>query len=185
MYTISRAHGFVPAFLNSPNLRAVPADIVQAVRKRLSANAKQKEPNARYQLPFKAGDKIRIAVEELFNSIKLKIKAKTYKASHHATYSGQVCTFKLQDANNRVSILELKDTYPRGACLLVPPTAKDDTVDDENDFSQDDEDDAVEPLEVAVPTPAAAKKATGKRKPSQTDGLPMTRELRSAKQRKA
>jgi hypothetical protein len=91
----------------------------------------------------------------------------------------------LQDANNRGSILELKDTYPRGACLLVPPTAKDDTVDDENDFPQDDEDDAVEPLEVAVPTPAAAKKATGKRKPSQTDGLPVTRELRSAKQRKA
>jgi transposase InsO family protein len=61
--TISRAHGFVPAFLNSPNL---PVDIIQAVRKRLSANAKQTQPNARYQPPLKAGDKIRIAVEELF-----------------------------------------------------------------------------------------------------------------------
>jgi Integrase core domain len=182
--TMSRAHGFLPAFLNTS---ALPADIIIAVRKRLSANAKQKEPNARYQPPLKAGDKIRIAVEELFNSIKLKIKAKKYKASHHATFSGQVFTVKMQDANNRVSIIELKDTYPRGACLLVPPNAKDDTVDDEQDFLQDDEeDDIVEPLEVAAPAPApAAKKATGKRKPSQTDGLPVTRELRSGKKRKA
>jgi transposase InsO family protein len=177
--TMSRAHGFIPAFLNSPSL---PADIIQAVRKRLSANAKQKEPNARYQPPLKAGDKIRIAVEELFNSIKLKIKDKTYKASHHATYSGQIFTVRMQDANNRVSIMELKDTYPRGACLLVPSDAKDDTVDNEQDFLQDGQDDSTETeLVDAAPAPAAVR-ATGKRK-SQTDGLPVTRELRSAKRK--
>jgi hypothetical protein len=153
--TISRAHGFIPAFVNSPTL---PVDIIHAVRKRLAANARQKEPNARYQKPLKAGDKIRIAVEELFNSIKLKTKAKTYKASHHATFSAQVFTIRQQDANNRVSIMELKDTYPREACLLVPPNEKDDTEDDEKDFLQNGEgDDSVEPPEAAAPTPTAAK----------------------------
>jgi hypothetical protein len=177
--TISRAHGLVPAYLNSPSL---PADILQAVRKRLSANAKQTQPNARYQPPLKADDRVRIAVEELDNAIKLQIKDGSYKPSHHATYSGQVFTEKSQDANNRVSIMELTDTYPRGACLLVPPDAKDDTVDVEQEFLQDgEEDDALQEREIAP----APQKATGKRKQSQTDGLPVTRKLRSAKQRKA
>jgi transposase InsO family protein len=48
--TISRAHGFVPAFLNSPNL---PADIIQAVRKRLSANAKQTQPNLMHDISLR------------------------------------------------------------------------------------------------------------------------------------
>jgi uncharacterized protein (DUF2267 family) len=93
-----------------------------------------------------------------------------------------VFTVKRQDENNRVSILELKDTYPRGACLLVPSDAEDDTVDHEQDFLQDGQNDSTETEPVAAATAPAAVRAIGKRK-SQTDALPVTRELRSAKRK--
>jgi hypothetical protein len=70
--------------------------------------------------------------------------------------------------------MELKDTYPRGACLLVSAYAKDDTVDDEQDFIQDGKEDNPEQEPVTAASAPAAK-TTGKRKPSQTDGLPVTR----------
>ena len=95
-----------------------------AVLAKLNQNAKQTNPNLKYQKPLKHGDKIRIALEALDNDAKRQIKAGTYKPSHHPTFSDEIFTVKKQDANNFVSLvtnkpLLAKDRFKRGDCLLI------------------------------------------------------------------
>jgi transposase InsO family protein len=154
--TVNKAHGFMPSALNKSDL---PEAIVDEVNRKLASNAEQTAPNARFQKFLEPGSKIRITLEELDPRIQQQIKAGTYKASHNQTYSSKVFTVRKQDTQNRVAVEGLSYTFSRGACLLVPDSARDLTK------------------EVA-PEPVAAK---GKRKPSQTDSILPTRKLRSAK----
>jgi hypothetical protein len=164
--TVSSSHGFIPSQICRP-LDQLQPEVVKAVDERLRSNAEQTQPNLRFQPPLLPGQKIRIEKGALSTKIRLAQKAGTLKASHSAPFSGKVFTVKRQRADNRVEIEENTDLYSRGACLLV--------ADDAKSYKDDDLDD-VQNAAVA-PQPKAASK---KRGPSQTDGLPVTRKLRSA-----
>jgi hypothetical protein len=164
--SVSSSHGFIPSQICKPVDQLRP-DVVKAVDTRLRANAEQTQPNLRFQPFLLPGQKIRIEKSELSTKIRLAQKAGTFKASHSAPFSGKVFTVKRQRSDNMVEIEENTDLYSRGACLLVGDDAK--------SYKDDDLDD-VQNAAVAPPPKAPSKK----RGPSQTDGLPVTRKLRSA-----
>jgi hypothetical protein len=164
--SVSSSHGFIPSQICKPVDQLSP-EVVKAVDARLKANAQQTQPNLRFQPFLMPGNRIRIEKGELSTRIRLAQKAGTFKASHSAPFSGKVFTVKRQRADNLVEIEENTDLYSRGACLLV--------ADDAKSYKDDDLDDV---QNAAVkPAPKAPSK---KRGPSQTDGLPVTRKLRSA-----
>jgi transposase InsO family protein len=165
--TFSSSHGFIPSQICKP-VDQLPPEVVKAIDARLKANAQQTQPNLCFQPFLLPGNKIRIEKGELSTKIKLAQKEGSFKASHSAPFSGTVFTVKRQRADNFVEIEENTDLYSRGACLLVADDAK---------SYEDDDLDAVQNAAVA-PAPKAASK---KRGPSQTDGLPVTRKLRSQK----
>jgi transposase InsO family protein len=120
--TQSRATTYPPAVLHNP---ALPPNIIADVLKKLNSNAEGGEPNKRFQPPLFRGDLVRIAVEELDSSIRLKIKDKSYKPSHEATYSKQIFTVVNQSSDNYVTVLEKKGLkFTRGGCLRIPKTTK-------------------------------------------------------------
>eukprot|EP00953_Heterococcus_sp_UTEX-ZZ885_P009619 5660-Heterococcus_DN1.PRE.1 len=82
--TVHSSHGFIPALLHRSNLEA---GIIDEVLKRLNAQAQGRDVNLRYQPMLMPGDKVRIEVGELLNSIKLQQKAGSYKPSHTNTFS--------------------------------------------------------------------------------------------------
>jgi hypothetical protein len=116
--------GFISAMLNSHTLAA---NLKKAVQEKLQQNAQGTQPNARYQKPLMPGDRIRIAVEELDNSIRQKIKNHVYKFSHHAVFSEKVFITVRQDKNTFVHVEGTKNLYPRGSCLYVPPGTSEDS----------------------------------------------------------
>jgi transposase InsO family protein len=156
--TVSSAHGFIPAQLNKLLL---PPAVVAEVNKRLEANSEQRAPNAKYHKLLHSGDRVRIAVEQLDNSIAQKIKNKQWKPSMNQTYSSRVYTVKSQNALNRVAIEGLTFTIPRGGVLLVNDDAKDLTK-----------------IVEAAPQVVQQK---GKKRMQQTDFVLPTRKLRSDK----
>jgi Integrase core domain len=168
--SVHSSTGFIPALLNKPNLD--PA-VIKAVLTKLNKKAAGRDVNRRYQPPLVAGDKVRIEVGELLSAIKLEQKAGSYKPSHHNTYSKEVYTVLRQTADNFVQVVEKpKLKFSRGACLKVPKDAKDlssDQIQEDDDEDEEDED------EVQAPPPKKTKRV------SQTDNLPVTRVLRSAR----
>jgi hypothetical protein len=153
--TAHSSTGFIPALLNKADL---PPAVIAELLKRLNSKAEGTQLNARYQPPLFPGDKVRIEVGELLSAIKLQQKAGSYKSSHESTYSREVFTVLRQDKNNFVIVVEKPDLkFSRGGCLKVSQDAKDLSVAKE-------------------PAPKRVKGA------SQTDGLPVTRTLRSAKE---
>ena len=158
---------FIPALLNKPDLD--PA-VTAAVLKNLNIKAQGRDVNARYQPPLLPGDKVRIEVGELLSAIKLQQKAGQFKPSHANTFSKQVFTVVKQDAANFVTVAEKPGLkFSRGGCLKVNQDAKDLSSGATGDTNDDEEEDAV------VPPPKRAKRV------SQTDNLPVSRVLRSAR----
>eukprot|EP00953_Heterococcus_sp_UTEX-ZZ885_P004237 2788-Heterococcus_DN1.PRE.2 len=167
--SVHSSTGFIPALLNKPNLD--PA-VIKAVLTKLNKKAAGRDVNARYQKPLVAGDKVRIEVGELLSAIKLEQKSGQYKPSHHNTYSKEVYTVLRQDKDNFVVVVEKpKLKFSRGACLKVNQDAKDlSSVQIEDDDEDDEDEDAVQ-----APPPKKTKRV------SQTDLVPVTRVLRSAR----
>jgi transposase InsO family protein len=164
--TIHSSTGYIPSVLNNPSL---PPNIIQDVLQKLNKLAKGTDVNARYQPPLMAGDKCRITLEELDNTIKLKIKSKMFKSSHSQVYSSKVYTVLRQDADNFVRIVELpKDKFPRGSILRVNADAKDLDQIEEDDDDDVDEEEAQEPV-------------IKRKRTQQTDFVKPTRVLRSKK----
>jgi transposase InsO family protein len=165
--TVHSSHGFIPALLNKTNL---DAQVIAAVLKRLNQKAAGRDVNARYQPPLMPGDKVRIELGELESAIKLQQKAGSYKPSHVNTFSREVYTVKVQTADNFVVVVEKpKLKFSRGGCLKVPQDAKDLSTDVQEEVDDEDED------AVQAPPPKRTKRV------SQTDNLPVTRVLRSAR----
>eukprot|EP00953_Heterococcus_sp_UTEX-ZZ885_P009062 5380-Heterococcus_DN1.PRE.3 len=155
--TVHSSHGFIPALLHRSNIEA---GIIDEVLRRLNAQALGRDVNLRYQPMLMPGDKVRIEVGELLNSIKLQQKARSYKPSHTNTFSREVFTVVRQDANRFVVVEERPgEKFSRGGCLLVPKDAKD----------------------LSKPTGDVEQPAEKRQKRvSQTANLPVTRQLRSA-----
>jgi transposase InsO family protein len=167
--SVHSSTGFIPALLNRPNLD--PA-VIKAVLAKLNIKAQGRDVNARYQPPLIAGDKVRIEVGELLSAIKLQQKAGSYKASHEATYSKEVFTVVRQDTNNFVIVAEKPGLkFSRGGCLKVNQDAKD------LSSGQQELDNQVDADEEAAQAPPAKRV----KRVSQTDGLPVTRVLRSTR----
>jgi transposase InsO family protein len=166
--TQSSATGFIPAQLFSTEL---PANVIKAVLDRLQENAKGTDVNKRYQFPLVAGDKVRIAVEELLNKTRLLVKSGKYKPSHEATFSQAIFTVVKQTADNFVTVAERPgEKFTRGGCLKVPQDAKDlskEKIGSRKEQGGVEEEDA-----------AAVIPGTKKRK-QQTDFVEPTRVLRS------
>jgi hypothetical protein len=160
--TVSSSHGFIPAMINKP-VDQLPAEVVKAVDTRLRSNAKQTQPNAKYQPFLSPGNLIRIEVGDLSNKIKQEQKAGSYKSSHQASFSNRVYVVKKQRADGFVEIMENNALYSRGSCLLVPAGSK--------SFSEPEKE-LVTIDKTIVPK---------KRKPQQTDYVLPTRVLRSQK----
>eukprot|EP00953_Heterococcus_sp_UTEX-ZZ885_P016138 9094-Heterococcus_DN1.PRE.2 len=155
--TVHSSHGFIPALLNRPNLEQ---SVIDEVLKRLDAQALGRDVNLRYQPVLMPGDKVRIELGELLNSVKLLQKSGSYKPSHTNTFSREVFTVVRQDANRFVVVEERPgEKFSRGGCLLVPKDAKD----------------------LSKPTGPVEQPAEKRQKRvSQTANLPVTRQLRSA-----
>jgi restriction endonuclease len=162
--TAHNSHGFLPILLNRTNL---DQSVITEVLRRLNAQAEGRDHNARYQVALVKGDRVRIEVGSLLNSIKLQQKSGSYKASHNNTYSRQVFTVINQDVQRFVTVVQRPgERFTRGSCLKVPSDARDlrdDAGDEEEDAADDDGE-----------VPQKRKRI------SQTAGLPVTRQLRSA-----
>lgn len=124
--TVHSAHGRIPSQIARPDLDAVTA---AEVSKRLRAKSGEANSNARYQPPLQPGDRVRLAVESIDGSIKLKIKSGVgYKKSHNPTFSEQVFTVKRQNADGFVEVEErlpstggvAQSKFMRGDVLLIP-----------------------------------------------------------------
>jgi transposase InsO family protein len=167
--TVHSSTGFIPVLLNKPNLD--PA-VIKAVLTKLNKKAAGRDVNARYQPVLVRGDRVRVEVGELLSAIKLEQKSGQYKPSHTNTFSKEVYTVLSQDKDNFVVVVEKpKLKFSRGACLKVNQDAKDlSSVQIEDDDEDGEDEDAVQ-----APPPKKTKRV------SQTDNLPVTRVLRSAR----
>ncbi|KAG5176692.1 hypothetical protein JKP88DRAFT_282566 [Tribonema minus] len=99
-----------------------PKSILQAIRKKLLAEANGRAFDDRFNYRLKPGDTVRIDTIALSDRLRAFKKAGRFKSSHNTTFSADTYTVQSHsDADNTVRVTELPNrVFARGQCLLIP-----------------------------------------------------------------